>query len=152
MRQPKGLNSARAFQAQNSYWLSFINLLKIYQYSFHTVSVYRFAPENTDATDETDPTSFNIVESNRTMWNELAKRMQHVGFNTWNQEVWVQNLPTILRKQTRAIFVCTKSGARSIHCKEMFSCYCSVKMLEEEDDRVPKRGKTRHWIKRLFCS
>ena len=48
MRQPKGLNSARTFQAQNSYWLSFINLSKIYQYSFHTVSVYRFAPENVE--------------------------------------------------------------------------------------------------------
>ena len=29
-----------------------------------------------------------------------AKRMQHVAFNTYTREAWVQNLPRILRKPT----------------------------------------------------
>ena len=60
---------------------------------------------------QTDATSSNIVESNNvgrcfTVLDEVAKRMQHVGFNIWAREVWLQNLPRILRKQTRAILVC----------------------------------------------
>ena len=102
---------------------------------------------------QTDPTSSNIVESNIvgrccTVLNEVAKRMQHVGFNTWNREVWVQNLPTILRKRTRAILVFRKNGVRSIDCKRCFAAIALLEMLEEEDDIKTKRGKTRHWIKR----
>ena len=51
----------------------------------------------------------------------MAKRMQHVGFNTWAREVWVQNLPRILRKQTRTILICQKNCGRSIGCEEVFS-------------------------------
>ena len=32
--------------------------------------------------------------------------------------------------------------------KRCLAAIALLEMLEEEDDRVPKRGKTRHWIKR----
>lgn len=73
------------------------------------------------------PNGSNIIQhcwTCCTVLNEVAKQMQHAEFNTSNEEVWVQNLPKILRKQTHAIFVCTNDGARSILSKEMFSCYC----------------------------
>ena len=44
-----------------------------------------------------------------------------------------------------------KNGARSIDCEEVFgrsSSQALFEMLEEEDDRVTKRIKTKHWIKR----
>ena len=76
--------------------------------------------------------------------------MQHVGFNIWAGEVWVQNLSRILRKQTRAILVCPKKwhAIDRSTVKRCLAALAPLEMLEEEDDRVTKRGKTRYWIKR----
>ena len=100
-----------------------------------------------------DATSSNIVESNIvgrccTVLDEVAKRMQHVGFNTWAREVWVQNLPRILRKQTCAILVCPKMAHDRSTVKRCLAALALLEMLEEKDDRVTKGGKTRYWIKR----
>ena len=79
---------------------------------------------------------------NPTLLEEVAKRIQHVGFNNWGREVWVQNLARILRKQ---MFV--KKWSRST-LKRCLAALALLEMLVEEDDGVTKRGKTRHWIKR----
>ena len=63
---------------------------------------------------QSDPTLLDDVTQCWTRWPK--------NFNTWNREVWVQNLATIHRKQRCAILV--------------FS------------DRVTKWGKARHWTKR----
>ena len=44
-----------------------------------------------------DPTPSNIVGRCCKLLNEVAKRMQRVGFDIGNREVWVLNLPVILR-------------------------------------------------------
>ena len=86
---------------------------------------------------------------NPTLLDEVAKRMQHVGFNTSAREVWVQNLPRILRKQTRAILVCLKKWpAIDRLWRGCLVALALLEILEEEDNIHTKRGRTRHWIKR----
>ena len=104
MRQPKGLNSARTFQAQNSYWLFFINLSKIYQYSFHTVSVYRFPPENVELqmprikriqlhSTLLNPTLLDDVPQCRTRWpNECNMLDSTLGIKRSGYKIYPQSL------------------------------------------------------------
>ena len=75
------------------------------------------------------PNGSKIIQHSRIQhcWTMLhsVERGGQTNFNTWNWEVWVQNLATTHRKQRCAILVC-KDGARSIDCEQVFSCYCAA--------------------------
>ena len=75
------------------------------------------------------PNGSNIIQHSRIQhcWTTLhsIERGGQTHFNTWNREVWVQNPPTIHRKQGCAILVC-KDGAQSTDCEDSFSCYCAA--------------------------
>ena len=91
---------------------------------------------------QTDATSSNIVESNIvgqccTVLDEVAKRMQHVGFNVWAREVWVQNLSRIRKTNARHIKQMARDRSTVKRC---LAALAPLEMLEEEDDRVTKRG------------
>ena len=65
---------------------------------------------------------------NPTLLDEVAKQMQHVGFNNWGREVWVQNLARILRKQ-----MLFKKWRRST-VKRCLAALALLEILVEEDD------------------
>ena len=53
-------------------------------------------------------------------------------------------LDSTLRKQTRAILVCLKNGGDRATVKRCLGALALLEILEEKDDRVTQRGKTRH--------
>ena len=74
--------------------------------------------------------------------------MHPVGFNTWNRErsgykIYPQSLDN-----KRAPYWFAKMASDRQTVKRRLAAIALLEMLEEEDDRVTKRGKTRHWIKR----
>ena len=70
--------------------------------------------------------------------------MQHVGSNTPAGEVYPESLEN---KRAPYWFVLKMARDQST-VKRCLAALALLEMLEEEDNIVTKRGKTRHWIKR----
>ena len=87
---------------------------------------------------QTDATSSNIVESN------IVGR----GGQT-NATCWIQHLGSRDLENKRAPYWFAQKMTRDQSTvKRCLAALALLEMLEEEDDRVTKRGKTRYWIKR----
>ena len=79
-----------------------------------------------------DPTPSNIVGRCCTLLNEVAKRMQRVGFSTWNREVWVQNLSILQNKGAPYWFLKMVRGRSTV--KRCLAAIALLEMSEDEDD------------------
>ena len=72
---------------------------------------------------------------------------QNVGFNTCARESGSKIYPESLENKSAPYCFAQKMARDRSACEDMcLAALDLLEVLEEEDDRVTKAGKTRHWI------
>ena len=92
-----------------------------------------------------NPTLLDTVAQCSNRWpNERNMLDSTFGIKRYGYKIYPQSLEN---KRTPYLFAQNMAGDRST-VRRCLAAIALLEMLEEEDDRVPKRGKTRQWIKR----